>query len=443
MIKNIYKSKKFSKRLKFLRGSQYWSKKKIKKYQLTELKKLYEHVRFKVPFYIKYFSKRKIKIRSLDDIKYFPIITKKYLQQNLDEFIVKNIDKKKLIHRTTGGSTASPLTVWSDKDFQIKDKANTIHYMENLKMNVFKDRSIRLYGDKIPKNLIKKNIFWVKKRNKVIMSSFHVNKKTLYFYLKKLQKFKPRYIHTRPSAIYPLAKLLNESGIKLNLNLTFIIVDGEYLTKGQRNLIERSFSTRIINIYGHTEGALVGHGCLDSNFLHFMPQNGIIELLDENNRALKKRKLKGQIIATGFNNYIFPLIRYKTGDIGVKSNLKCKCGRNYNLLKEVEGRIQDYVIDKESNKVPIAPAIFNYNDISWKGVEEFKIQQKEKGKIIVYLNLEEVLNKKKNYILLYFKKKISSLLGKNFKVEVKTSSKLKKTSIGKYRYLDQKIRINA
>ena len=58
MINNIYKSKKFYKRLKFLRDSQYWSKKKIKKYQLTELKKLYEHVRFKVPFYIKYFSKR-------------------------------------------------------------------------------------------------------------------------------------------------------------------------------------------------------------------------------------------------------------------------------------------------------------------------------------------------------------------------------------------------
>ena len=112
-------------------------------------------------------------------------------------------------------------------------------------------------------------------------------------------------------------------------------------------------------------------------------------------------------------------------------------------MKEVEGRIQDYVIDKESNKVPIAPAIFNYNDINWKGVEEFKIQQKEKGKITVYLNLEEVLNKKKNYILLYFKKKISFLLGKNFKVKVKTSSKLKKTSIGKYRYLDQKIKINA
>ena len=41
MINNIYKSKKFYKRLKFLRDSQYWSKKKIKKYKLTELKKLY------------------------------------------------------------------------------------------------------------------------------------------------------------------------------------------------------------------------------------------------------------------------------------------------------------------------------------------------------------------------------------------------------------------
>ena len=33
------KNKKFSKRLKFLRDSQFWSKKKIKEYQLKELKK--------------------------------------------------------------------------------------------------------------------------------------------------------------------------------------------------------------------------------------------------------------------------------------------------------------------------------------------------------------------------------------------------------------------
>jgi len=42
------KNKKFSKRLKFLRDSQFWSKKKIKEYQLKELKKLYDHVRLKV-----------------------------------------------------------------------------------------------------------------------------------------------------------------------------------------------------------------------------------------------------------------------------------------------------------------------------------------------------------------------------------------------------------
>ena len=48
------------------------------------------------------------------------------------------------------------------------------------------------------------------------------------------------------------------------------------------------------------------------------------------------------------------------------------------FLKEIEGRVQDYVIDKNGNPVPLAPAIFNYNDMDWKNIEEFKILQSKK-----------------------------------------------------------------
>ena len=73
----------------------------------------------------------------------------------------------------------------------------------------------------------------------------------------------------------------------------------------------------------------------------------------------------------------FPLLRYSTGDIGIRSNNYCKCQRNYPLISEVEGREQDYIVDAKQNKIPLAPAIFNYNDMDWIGVEEFKVLQKK------------------------------------------------------------------
>ena len=72
-----------------------------------------------------------------------------------------------------------------------------------------------------------------------------------------------------------------------------------------------------------------------------------------------------------------PLIRYKTGDIGIKGPNKCKCRGNYKILKEIEGRVQDYVIDKKGN-VPLAPAIFNYNDMDWKNIKNLKFFNQKK-----------------------------------------------------------------
>ena len=441
-MNSLYNLSSFKKRVKFLQKSQYWSEKKISSYQLSQLKKIFNHVKKNVPFYNEFFKKKNIRIEKLEDLRKFPIIDKKIIQKDYNQFLVKGVNKKKLIHRTTGGSTATPLTVWSDMNFQIKDKANTIHYMSVFNLNIFKDKSVRLYGDKIPKKLIEKKIYWKKEKNKLIMSCYHINRKTFRTYIKVLKNFKPKYIHTRASAIFPLAKYISEDNLNVNLNIKYIINDGEYLTLGQRTLIENSFNSKLINIYGHTEGALVGYPCNKTKKLHIMPQNGIIEILDKRGKKISKDGKKGEIVATGFNNYIFPLIRYKTGDIGVKSKNYCLCKRNYPMLAEVEGRIQDYIIDKKKNKIPLAPAIFNYNDMSWKGVQEFKILQKKIGIITVLLKLEQKTATEKKKLSKYIKLKIGQLLGKNFNVKTNVVEKLKKSKIGKYRYLDQKLKLN-
>ena len=333
------------------------------------------------------------------------------------------------------------MTILSNLDFQIKDKANTLHYLSIFKKNIKKDRSVRIYGDKIPERLLKKKLYWYKKSKiKLIMSAYHINLSTIELYISVLKRFKPKYIHSRSSIMFLMASLILKKQIKMNISLENIFVDGEYLTFGQRKLIEGVFNCKLINVYGHTEGALVGFNCECSDDLHFMPQNGITEILDfRTNKNLKKVNSKGIITATGFNNYVMPLIRYKTGDVAVIGKNKCKCRRKYFSLKEIEGRVQDYILDKKSNFIPLGPAIFNYNDMDWEKIENYKVVQKHRGKIIIQVKLySNTKNNKK--ILNQIQKKIGKILP-NFKIKIKEVSEIKRSSIGKQRYLEQKIKI--
>ena len=94
---DIYFDKRFAKRVNFLENSQFWNKDQINRYQLKNLKFLFSHVSKKIPFYINYFKKNKVKLsdfKSLKDIRIFPLVDKKIIQKDIDKFLVKGIKKK-------------------------------------------------------------------------------------------------------------------------------------------------------------------------------------------------------------------------------------------------------------------------------------------------------------------------------------------------------------
>lgn len=431
----------FSERITFLAASELWSYEKLADYQLRRLRHLVEFVGSSVPFYMRWMSEKRITsadIRSLNDVRLFPTIDKTILQNQPDDFIPSFVNKSQLKYRTTGGSTGTPLTVYSDDDFLARDKANTFYYVKIFGLDIFRDKSVRLYGDKIDQKFIEDLSFgYVAEGRKLVMSCFHINEKTLGFYIKSIDEFGPTYIHTRPSSILPLAKLMARNNIRLKNQLKVIFCDGEYLTEGQCEIIENTFNCRVVNIYGHTEGAAVGVACQKSRNLHFLPQVGLIEVIGPNGQVLENEGEKGELIVTGFNNYMFPLIRYTTGDIVQLGGKKCNCGRQYPLIKNIEGRMQDYVVGRDGGIVPLAPAIFNYNDMDWKGVREFKVKQRKMGELAIQVELEEAVNAQR--LCCDIKERVGSILGSEFSISIESVPKLEKTAIGKYRYLDQEI----
>jgi len=435
----------FIERKEFLSTSQYWDAARLEAFQIRKLQHLMWHVQRNVPFYQKALSKEGLSWEDFTHprmIRRLPLIDKKTIQADPDAFLSTTATRDHLIHRTTGGSTGTPLTVWTDMDFLARDKANTEHYMNVFGLDIFSHRSVRLYGDRIDDSLTEQGIYWrVEHERKLVMSPYHITRDSAALYMRIIAEHRPRYIHTRASAILPLARYALEAGLAPSEPIRHIFSDGEYLTKGQRRIIEQAFQARLVNIYGHTEGALVGHPCPMSDSLHFMPQVGFLELLDENGDEVTEPGAKGEMVGTGFNNMSFPLIRYQTGDIAVQGGQCCPCGRHYRLIAEVEGRIQDYVVDSIGNLVPLAPAVFNYNDMDWRGVREFKVVQERQGELQFLILPEDEMRNVGPGPLEDLCLRIGAILGRNFHLTARYVDSLPKTAIGKYRYLDQKLNV--
>jgi phenylacetate-CoA ligase len=443
---DIKESPEFKKRLAFLRKSEFWTHKQMDEYQSKELRRIVSYVYEQIPYYRELFEREGITpkdIQTLDDLKKIPVLTRAIIKQNYDKLLPLGIDAKKLLYRTTGGSTGDPLVIFSDMNFVSRDRANTLYYLGVAGFSPYKFKSVRLYGDKIPEHLLTKGIYWYKnKKTQLILSCFHISNETIRSYVKAIENFGPVYIHSRPSAIYSLALHMKENNLSLKKPIKAIFCDGEILYDKQQKLIEDVFLCRVFNTYGHTEGAAVGISCKESRLLHFLPQVGILELLDSKGKKVFKEGARGEMVVTGFNNDIFPLIRYKTEDAAIATTKKCSCGRPYMMVKSVEGRMQDYVVDRKGHAVPLAPAIFNYNDMDWSGINRFKIEQKVPGKLEFLVQLEPSFKDSKIALEKRLRSKLPPIFGGEFSISVKIVDDITFSAIGKHRYLAQHLKVD-
>ena len=108
---------------------------------------------------------------------------------------------------------------------------------------------------------------------------------------------------------------------------------------------------------------------------------------------------------------------------------------NYKVLRGIEGRIQDFLINKNDKLIPVGPMLFDYN-INWSEIEKFQIIQNQKGKLIFCIKLYSEIK----FSYKTFQEKINQLFGDEIEIKVKMVKEIKNTKRGKYRYFVQNIR---
>lgn len=434
--------KEFDNTYRLLQESQYWDKRKHEEYQMLELEKLLNHAYENVPYYRKVFDERGIKpkdIQSLDDLKRLPYLTKEIVRDNLKELTSVNYKKKNLKYVSTSGSTGIPLGFYELKRFgEAREWAYITSMWAILGYDINKrNKNVILRG-----NLPHNDIYEYNKYNgnNLILSSYVLTEENMNKYIQLIKRFEPDFIQAYPSSISILSNFILEKSVKLNLkNLKGIMCASENIYDFQRSKIEEAFGRRMFSHYGHSECCCIAGECEFSRYYHLNSQYGITELIDENGNDVENDDEKGEIIATGFSNYVVPFIRYRTKDLAIHTNKQCSCGRNYPLIKKVVGRMQDLVISSKGEKVICDMVTASVHNDIFKNVKEFQFYQDTLG--ICKINI--VKSTKYNS---YDEKKIYSELkpkfGSDIELEFNYTDYLERTKSGKYRFLIQKLNIN-
>ena len=426
--------------------SQYWSKKQHEEYQLKKLKQLVENAYQYVPYYKKLFDKHSITpddIQGLDDIRKIPFLTKETVRKNVDDLISTKYKKEKLLRFTTGGTTNKPMPVYQCNYNRVLGRAVQIYWHKYVGLDYLKDRQVSLAGAIIPEDLIRNKQYWLIKGNHLLLSAFHISNETCSSYVKILNEFKPNFIRAHPSAISLLAKYISKNRLELNSKLDAIVVDAETLHEEQKKFLISIFKCPIYNDYGHNEHSVWGIPCNKSDYFHILPEFGICELIKPNGEVATEEGEKGEIVVTGLACRAMPFIRYKTGDIGILTKKKCDCGRNYMLLKSIEGRIQDYIIGLDNTLIPLGPLLFEPPLPNPLFIKMIQIYQDTPGKILLRVVKEKSCSKTsqnlKDYLLnLYIPK-----LGNNCEIGVEFVSDIPLTARGKHKYIKQKLDIQS
>jgi phenylacetate-CoA ligase len=423
----------------FLQESQWWSREKLEEYQMQQITKLLNHAYENVPYYRKVFDERGLKpggIQNFDELKKLPYLTKEIIQKNLPDLIAQNYPKSKLQYVTTGGSTGIPLGFYHEKAIQ---KTTEWAFMVTQWKRVgFKlsDKRVELRGS-IVRSAVKDKFWEYNPIHKtLILSSYYMTDAVLPRYIEKIRDFHPDFIHVYPSTITILAKFMKENNIKPFHSVKALLCGSENFYPWQRELLEDVFKCRAYSWYGHSEQAVLAGECEKSSYYHIFPEYGLVEIIDESGNPVNEEGKAGEIIATGFNNYAMPFIRYRTMDLGVYTNQECSCGRKYPLLKRVEGRMQEYFVDKTGSLITFICA----DEVLWsvKGnINAYQYVQDEPGKVL--LNIDA-----KTRFPLSDIEKVRRSLDKYYSrldIEIKFVNNIPRTKSGKFRFLIQKLPI--
>ena len=170
-----------------------------------------------------------------------------------------------------------------------------------------------------------------------------------------LKDFGSTILCCTPSYALHIAEVLYANGYtKDDIKLKAGVFGAEPWTNEMRRKIEEMLGLTAYDIYGLTEiiGPGVAFECKERTGMHVNEDHFIVEVIDPDTGEVLPEGTQGELVFTCITKEAFPILRYRTRDIGVITRGKCSCGRTLVKMTKPRGRTDDMLIIRGVNVFP-------------------------------------------------------------------------------------------
>lgn len=422
---------------RLLEQTRYWSADRLREYQEKELGELLAHCRAHVPYYRKLFADMEIGSFLSDPLmalSKLPLMDKATVRQHFDELVALNIPARLHQYETTGGTTDKPLAFLTEKGFSGPRELAFWH--DSIRRTGYRvgETVAVLRNNTLPAGMIS---MYNPMRRQLILDPFKLSPDNVHIYIEELGKHGIRYLHAYPSCVSTLLRFCAQRGLDICFTLRAIFAGSENVYPGQREEAEKRFGGRYFSWYGHSEKLIHASECECSTSYHAFPEYGIVELIDSDGRPISEPGRRGEIVGTGFNNRVMPLLRYRTGDYAEWApSSACTCGRNHPMLVNVHGRwLQELVYGRSGSRISIT--CINMHSNLFDRVRNMQFVQDTRGRLKLNLVRGDSFSEQDKERI---RSELERILQGEMEIELDFVDSIETSLRGKHRFLIQNCR---
>lgn len=286
----------------------------------------------------------------------FPLLSKQALKANERAHLSRAMPASRHLMTHTGGSTSVPMRLYLEKyvsrskDFAYNGAFDRVAGIGRT------DVIAALRGRTVPGADRPDGPIWMFDPIKryLHLSSDHLEPEHMPRYIDALRRWKPTFIHAFPSALYPIARWLKAHPDEaISGRIRAIQLFSENVYAYQVESMREVFGCPVLLDYGHSERAAKAISFPDDDRYFFWPLYGKAELIGFDGRAVRTPGELGEIVATGFDNRVMPLIRYRTGDLATLTAADTGARASSFVVDRIDGRLQEFLVCRDRRLVSI------------------------------------------------------------------------------------------
>lgn len=421
--------------LKDLEHSQWLNEAELNALRTRRLGELLCHAQSHVPYYTALFSSLGLSPQISDPwatLRALPLLSKELIRNNFASLRAENAGQTKVF--STTGSSGDPLRFELSKRRVSRDIAAKWRATRWWDVDIG-DKEIVAWSSPIELNKQDhiKAIRDALLRTK-LLPAIALEPERLDDFISEIQSFQPAMLFGYPSSLTLVAQRAIDRGVNLaHQGIKVVFVTAERLYPHQRHTLEQVFGAKVANGYGGRDAGFIAHECPQGS-LHITAEDIIVEILDEQGNPLPNGA-PGQVCITHLHTHEFPFIRYLNGDIASLSDERCACGRTLPLLKEVQGRTNDFLLSESGAKVHDVAFAMLLRDMP--GMRQFKIIQEDLHHVTLQLVITPEFLKETQQPRI--QKSFQHFLGQNTVVDIHYVAAIPPETSGKYRYVVNRI----